>query len=199
LLTRKLGLGGIKTLEPGVFKIHLQLETVTIDGKKYNKIKEPRVRDQIESDIVLEVPVDTDASELIVSGPKGATLKKDGKGFLLLQGEAYLLKSTVKPTLVQSETPLSIRLCTHVPDWAKGKIELNVLAGKYKLKSGTELWTGSKMFVYEDWMTFPTGLMINVGKGGVTFRGKSYPEGTTLTVRKDGAFLLMKKNKMKGN
>ena len=93
---------------------------------------------------------------------------------------------------LMAQSPLSIRLSTNVPDWAKGKIELKVLAGKYKLKSGAELWTGSQVFVYEDQMTFPTGLLINVGKGGVTLRGKSYPEGTTLTVGKDGTFLSMK-------
>lgn len=181
-------LKGIKTLKSGVFRIHFQLDTTTIDGKKYTKIKEPRVRDQIESDIVLEVPVKANASEFIVSGPQGARLKKEGKGFLLVQGEAYFLMITSKPTSVQSETPLSIRLSTYIPDGAKGEMELKVLTGKYKLKSGTELWTGSKVLVYGDWMTFPTGLMIHVGKGGVTLRGKSYPEGATLTVGKGGSF-----------
>ena len=31
-------------------------------------------------------------NEFIVSGPKGATLLKDGKGFILVDGEAYLLQ-----------------------------------------------------------------------------------------------------------
>ncbi|MFO8241225.1 MAG: HEAT repeat domain-containing protein [Dissulfuribacterales bacterium] len=181
-------LKGIKTLESGVFRTHFQLETVTAEGKKYTKIKEPHVRDQIESDIVLEVPVEANASEFIVSGPQGARLKKEGKGFFLAQGEAYFLEPTEKPTKVRPESPLSIRLSTGVPDGAKGKMELKVLTGKYKLKSGTELWTGSKVFVSEDLLTFPLGLTIHVGKGGVTLRGKSYPEGTTLTIGKGGLF-----------
>jgi len=33
------------------------------------------------------------ATVFITSGPDGATLKKKGKGFMLLEGEAYLLRA----------------------------------------------------------------------------------------------------------
>jgi len=42
--------------------------------------------------IVLEGPIPDDATEFIVSGPEGATLKKKGKGFLLVEGEAHFLQ-----------------------------------------------------------------------------------------------------------
>jgi CRISPR/Cas system-associated protein endoribonuclease Cas2 len=124
-----------------------------------------------------------------IAARKGGKIMKQ---FLVKQGlcMAVFVLSFFVVSHLMAQSPLSIRLSTHAP--AKGKIELNVLSGDYKLKSGTELWIGSKLFVYEDQMTFPTGLLINVGKGGVTLRGKSYPEGATLTVGKDGAFLLMK-------
>jgi len=40
----------------------------------------------------LEGPIPEDAKEFIVSGPKGAILKKKGKGFILVSGEAHFLK-----------------------------------------------------------------------------------------------------------
>ena len=86
-------LSGMKMLKAGVFSTSYQLETVTINGQQVNTIKEPRVREQIKADIVLEVPVDTESSDLIISGPAGATLRKEGNSFRLLKGEAYLVKS----------------------------------------------------------------------------------------------------------
>jgi len=44
--------------------------------------------------IVVSYPVPDDATEFIVSGPEGATLAKEGRGFLLVDGEAYLLQTT---------------------------------------------------------------------------------------------------------
>jgi len=73
-----------------------------------------------------------------------------------------------------------------VPDWAAGKIELKVLAGAYKLATGATAQAGSQLYVFEDTLTFPVGLMIEVGKGGVTLGGVSYPEGTKLFVYESG-------------
>ncbi len=39
-----------------------------------------------------EGPIPPEATEFIVSGPQGATLKKEGKGFRLVEGEAHLLQ-----------------------------------------------------------------------------------------------------------
>ena len=44
-------------------------------------------------DMTLHGSVSDNATEFIVSGPQGATLKKVGKGFLLIDGEAYFMKS----------------------------------------------------------------------------------------------------------
>jgi TolB protein len=65
-------------------------------------------------------------------------------------------------------------------------IQLEVIKGKYKLVSGTELWEGSSISVREDWMTFPAGLTIQVGEGGVSLKGKRYSSGTMLVVDGQG-------------
>jgi hypothetical protein len=65
-------------------------------------------------------------------------------------------------------------------------IQLEVIKGKYKLVSGTELWEGSSISVREDWMTFPLGLAINVGEGGVSLKGKKYLSGTMLFIDGQG-------------
>jgi len=65
-------------------------------------------------------------------------------------------------------------------------IQLEVIKGKYKLVSGTELWEGSSISVREDWMTFPAGLAIQVGEGGVSLKGKRYSSGTMLVVDGQG-------------
>jgi hypothetical protein len=43
--------------------------------------------------IVLSSPIPDDATEFIVSGPAGATLTKEGKGFRLVSGSAYFLQT----------------------------------------------------------------------------------------------------------
>jgi hypothetical protein len=65
-------------------------------------------------------------------------------------------------------------------------MELKVLAGAYKLTTGATAQAGSQIYVFEDALTFPTGLMIDVGKGGVTLGGISYLEGTRLFVYESG-------------
>lgn len=55
-------------------------------------------------------------TKFIISGPKGATLKKIGKGFLLLEGEAWLvvaeIKRQIKGILFDSETEKPITKAT---------------------------------------------------------------------------------------
>jgi hypothetical protein len=45
------------------------------------------------NDLVLLSPIPDDAAEFIVSGPKGATLTKEGNGFRLVEGSAYFLQT----------------------------------------------------------------------------------------------------------
>jgi hypothetical protein len=61
-------------------------------------------------------------------------------------------------------------------------MELKVVSGNYQVQSGTTLRTGSQIYVFEDVLKLPVGLMIDVGKGGVTLGDTSYPEGTKLYV-----------------
>ena len=65
-------------------------------------------------------------------------------------------------------------------------MQLEVLAGDYRLTSGTTLMTGSSIRVREDWMTFPAGLVIEIGTGGVTLKESDYAEGTRLRLDAEG-------------
>ena len=61
------------------------LDTGTIDREK--------VGDTFSvEDMTLHGSISGNATEFIVSGPQGANLKKVGKGFLLIEGHAYLMK-----------------------------------------------------------------------------------------------------------
>ena len=53
------------------------------------------IPERMELHVVLSSPISDDATEFIVSGPEGATLAKEGQGFLLVEGEAYLLQTAV--------------------------------------------------------------------------------------------------------
>ena len=100
-----------------------------------------------------------------------------------------ILASSVT-TITVADFGDKINIYSDVPKWAKEQygtkvIGLNVIAGAYKLSSGTTLKAGSQVFVLEEWMTFKPGLLIDVGKGGVTLKGISYPNGTKLIINKD--------------
>jgi hypothetical protein len=94
-------------------------------------------------------------------------------------------------TLSAQEGPDSvvIRLSQVEEAWEsdpEDPMQLEVLEGKYRITSGTELWTGSSIRVSEDWMTFPAGLVIEIGTGGVTLKESDYVEGTRLRVDTEG-------------
>ena len=65
-------------------------------------------------------------------------------------------------------------------------LHLEVLMGNYVISSGATLWTGSSMDVNEDWLTFPPGLEIEIGDGGITLNGQDYSVGTILFVDAGG-------------
>jgi hypothetical protein len=44
--------------------------------------------------VVISAPIPSEATEFILSGPEGATLAKEGQGFRLVEGAAYLLQTT---------------------------------------------------------------------------------------------------------
>ncbi|NQU31712.1 MAG: hypothetical protein HQ521_00620 [Bacteroidetes bacterium] len=96
--------------------------------------------------------------------------------------------------LQDTTVSVTIELSSEVPDWSTNPIMLKVIIGNYKLKSGATLRAGSQLTVKEDWMTFPTGLIINVEKGGIKLGGKLYQEGKKLKVGNEGVLLLLKDN-----
>ena len=86
------GLKGVITTKKSVFNRHLKTTTVTVKGKKYNTIKRPYEVDRLEMNPVhAKVKVDPPGDIYIVAGPAGVKLKKEGGGFLLVDGEAKLL------------------------------------------------------------------------------------------------------------
>lgn len=81
----------ITTTKKSNIKQHLKIEKVTVNGKTYNTIKQPYEVDRIEYDPVHgKVKLEQEGVEFIISGPNGAKLKKEGNGFLLVEGEAKL-------------------------------------------------------------------------------------------------------------
>ncbi|MEJ2102352.1 MAG: hypothetical protein P8X68_20640 [Desulfobacterales bacterium] len=103
----------------------------------------------------------------------------------------FLILVFIVPSAVADDSANKVELYSDVPDWAKKQygqsvIGLNVIAGNYKLINGTTLKAGSEVFVLEKWMTFQTGLIIDVAKGGVKLRDKFYPDGTELFINKSG-------------
>lgn len=65
-------------------------------------------------------------------------------------------------------------------------IWLEVISGDYKLTSGDTLLAGSAIGVYTEALTFPTGLVIEIGDGGLVLMGVSYDAGTRLVVDEAG-------------
>ncbi|MBN2115423.1 MAG: hypothetical protein JW730_02570 [Anaerolineales bacterium] len=66
---------------------------------------------------------------------------------------------------------------------------LEVVKGDYKITSGATLKAGSAIGVSEDWLTFPSGLAINVEYGEITLKGTTYPQGTKLLVDNQGSLM----------
>jgi hypothetical protein len=100
----------------------------------------------------------------------------------------------IEPIAVSEDSENRVELYSDVPDWAKKQyglsvIGLKVIAGKYKLVNGTTLKTGSEMFVLEKWMTFQTGLIMDIGKGGITLKDKFYSDGTRLSINNNGKII----------
>jgi hypothetical protein len=56
------------------------------------------VIDSVKVDADMELEIGQNTNDFLVSGPKGAILKKKGKGFLLIDGEAYFLRTEPKKT-----------------------------------------------------------------------------------------------------
>ncbi|MDP1544381.1 MAG: hypothetical protein Q8L87_00040, partial [Anaerolineales bacterium] len=65
-------------------------------------------------------------------------------------------------------------------------IWLEVLTGEYKLTNGVTLLTGSAIGVYTESLTFPSGMAIEIGDGGLELMGVSYDAGTQLIVDSSG-------------
>ena len=149
-----------------------------------------------------------DASEFIVSGDEGATLKKEGGGFLLEEGEAYLLTelgfetasdaalaedptdspkpvSATTAPLPDTPTPLPIKIRVRMDNNPNGEINIEVMEGEYQLEYGTTLRAGSSIWEEEQYLKFPVGLAIEAGQAGLTLKGKDYPPGTLLFVEKE--------------
>jgi hypothetical protein len=65
-------------------------------------------------------------------------------------------------------------------------IWLEVLTGEYKLTNGVTLLAGSAIGVYTESLTFPSGMAIEIGDGGLELMGVSYDAGTQLIVDSSG-------------
>lgn len=87
------------------------------------------------------------------------------------------------PTLPAQEPAILIKLS---PGKFGYTMWIDVISGDYKLISGATLRAGSSAGIEESWMTFPTGLSIDVEGGNITLMGTTYPSGTKLFVNDQG-------------
>lgn len=91
-----------------------------------------------------------------------------------------------QPANTVAPTPLPVTIRVLMDDNPKnGEINIEVLEGDYQLANGTTLWSGSTMWVEEQYLTFPVGLAIEVGPTGLTLKGVKYSGGTTLFVERE--------------
>lgn len=67
------------------------LKIVEINGVRTIK-NPPEIESITYEAVILEYPLMTNSTNVIVAGSQGATLKKDGKLFFLLEGDAHLVK-----------------------------------------------------------------------------------------------------------
>jgi len=85
------GLAGITTTKKCNIKRNLKTKAVTINGKTYQTMKRPFETSSIEFNPVCgKIKKDEESFEFIVAGANGAKLKKEGNGYLLVEGEAKL-------------------------------------------------------------------------------------------------------------
>ena len=103
----------------------------------------------------------------------------------------FVLAVAWTTTAMASQADPTISVSNLVADKGKkvkieGMVNIKVLSGKYKLINNLEAWTGSNMDIRESWMTFPKGLVIEIGAEGATLKGTAYPEGTRLRVNEKG-------------
>lgn len=84
---------------------------------------------------------------------------------------------------VQEQPTVVIRLG---PGKFAEPIWLEVISGDYKLTSGATLLTGSAIGVYTESLTFPKGMGIEIGDGGLVLKGISYDAGTRWVVDEAG-------------
>lgn len=97
--------------------------------------------------------------------------------------------STVTPIPPTAMPAIIIRL-SQITNGSNGNpLLLEVIKGNYKITSGTTLTSGSLINTNEKLLTFPSGLVIEIGKGGVSLLGVDCSEGTTYIVNTNGTIV----------
>ncbi len=159
-------------------------------------------------------PMFPDGSSLfIVAGEEGAMLEKDGAGFRLTSGTAWLVtdRSLIDPdfgasaptsTATTSTTlpePENLVLITANPEGAREPLKVDVLEGELRLVSGTTARAGSSFSVFEEWLELSPGLGIDVGSDGLLLFGQTYAAGTRLVVQPDGSLAVVGTDQAVGN
>jgi len=97
-----------------------------------------------------------------------------------------ILPTNTPTPVLPTNTPTFSHIISLGPGRFGGPLWLEVIKGDYRLVSGATLRPGSAIDVYEDWLTFPAGLAINVEEAEVTLKGTTYPPGTQLVVNNQG-------------
>jgi hypothetical protein len=98
--------------------------------------------------------------------------------------------TSLPPTVTPTTLPSTVIRLSQVTNGSTAKpLLLEVVKGDYKITSGTTLTSGSMINANEKSLTFPPGLVIEIGKGGVTLLGVDCSEGTTYIVNANGTLV----------
>ena len=119
-----------------------------------------------------------------------------GLPIVLVLSGTLLTSSLAEASPPPTTSPTELRLS--LLELKTGKqLFVEVLKGQVTLSNGTVLLEGSSVPTPEASITFEPEMLLVVGDGGVTLRGKKYAAGTRLVVGKDGAILTRRANKQR--
>lgn len=126
----------------------------------------------------------------------GCGASDDNKAIATNTGTSAAASTPVETGAPTSSPQSSINYATHVrlssPGKSGGKMFLEVVIGRYELARGGDiLLAGSAIDVSEGMLAFPSGVLVEIGAGGVTLGGKTYSAGTKLAADSSGALSVL--------
>lgn len=125
----------------------------------------------------------------------GCGASDDNKAIATSTGTSAAASTPVETGAPTSPPQSSVNYATHIrlssPGKFGGKMFLEVVIGRYELAGGDIALAGSAIDVSEGMLAFPSGVLVEVGTGGVTLGGKTYSAGTKLAADSSGGLSVL--------